>query len=272
MINQVERQMAVEPRSLLGVPVWTKGRTELRDLMRTTTTLIGLHSINAEISIQAQDDAEHFGMLANNPTNLIDGEGVRKLLRVKYGENYERISGSDYATDLCSLAHEEGLGVFLLGGSEDSCAGAAKAMAERFPGLRLECYSPPFESNSDGSPLRTLSAVSDEEVLRRLDAFRPEFLIGCFGAPKQELWFRKHHDWLAERGVRVWMGAGGTFDFLSGRVRRAPEAISRLGLEWLWRLARNPIQRIGRMARRLPRFALLGLSEALSYRLGRRSR
>ena len=86
MISQIEEQPSVEPRSLLGVPVWTRGRTELSDLMRTSTTLIGLHSVNAEISIQAQDDAEHFDLLADNPTNLIDGEGVRKLLRVKYGE------------------------------------------------------------------------------------------------------------------------------------------------------------------------------------------
>lgn len=272
MITEVEKQTAVEPRSLLGVPFWTQGRTELRDLMRTSTTLIELNGINAEVTIQAQDDAEHFDLLANNPTNLIDGEGVRKLLGVKYGESYERISGSDYAADLCSLAHEEGWSVFLVGGSEESCAGAAKAMRSRFPGLLLECYSPPFESNPDGSPLRGLSAASDRIVLQKLDAFRPQLLIGCFGAPKQELWFRKHRDWLAARGVRVWMGAGGTFDFLSGRVNRAPQIVSRLGFEWLWRLAKNPVQRIGRMARRLPRFALLGLSEALSYRLGGRSR
>ncbi|MFT7676570.1 MAG: N-acetylglucosaminyldiphosphoundecaprenol N-acetyl-beta-D-mannosaminyltransferase [Planctomycetota bacterium] len=272
MNTQTEEPKLAETKSLLGVPFWTKGRTELRDLMRTSTTLIELNGINAEVSIQAQDDAEHFGLLANNPTNLIDGEGVRKLLRFKYGESYERISGSDYAADLCSLAHEEGWGVFLLGGSEESSAGAAKAMAKRFPGLRLEFYSPPFESNLDGTPLRGLGAACDEVVLQRLDAFRPELLIGCFGAPKQEIWFRLHRDWLAERGCRVWMGAGGTFDFLSGRVTRAPKLISRLGFEWLWRLAKNPVQRIGRMARRLPRFAVLGLTEALSYRIGRRPR
>ena len=272
MISQIEEQPSVEPRSLLGVPVWTQGRTELSDLMRTSTTLIGLHSVNAEISIQAQDDAEHFDLLADNPTNLIDGEGVRKLLRVKYGEDFERISGSDYVADLCALAHEEGWGVFLLGGSEESCTGAAKVLAQRHPDLRLEHYSPPFESNPDGTPMRELGASSDEAVLRKLDRFRPELLIGCFGAPKQELWFRLHRDWLEERGVRVWIGAGGTFDFISGRVNRAPRIVSRLGLEWLWRLAKNPVQRAGRMARRLPRFALLGLAEALRYRIGHRTR
>jgi len=233
---------------------------------------VALHSVNAEILMQAQGDGALFDILASNATNLVDGEGVRKALWLKYGVSVERISGSDYTAELCRLSAELGWRVFLLGGSEASNAGAAAYLRARFPGLGLARLSPPMERGSDGAPTQRISAGVGKAIVDALAAFRPHVVIACFGAPKQELWYAEHRDDLVACGARVWMSAGGTLDFLSGTARRAPRVVSRSGLEWLWRLLLEPRQRFARIARRLPRFALMATVEAAHHRLTARRR
>ena len=123
--------------------------------------------------------------------------------------------------------------------------------------------APPF------TPGTTLPADTAADVLARIEAARPTVLFVCFGAPKQELWIRDHEAALAAAGVRIVIGAGGSLDFIGGAVRRAPRAISDLGLEWLWRLALQPRTRFRRMATRLPRFLALASLDAATGRLAR---
>lgn len=252
---------ADDVHTLLGVPYWTQTRDELEQMLRETDELVELNSGNAEISIQARENGDYLRILSSNPTNIIDGQGVRRILQLKYGQAFDRISGSDLTTEVCELAREMGWKVFLLGGCEEASAGAQAFLEGKLPGLQVQRYSPPYESGAQ------MSAQVEQEICERIAAFEPRVLIGCFGAPKQEFWFDRHREFLRGQGVRVWMGAGGTFDFLSGRVRRAPKAVSDVGLEWMWRFFQEPRQRFGRMGTRLPRFALLGLWEALTYRL-----
>lgn len=250
-----------EVRTLLGVPYWTRSRAELGQALREAKGLIELNGSNAETSIQARENDAYGRVLSRNPTNLIDGQGVRHMLQLKYGETFDRIAGSDLTTEVCALARDMDWKVFLLGGCEEASSGTQAHLEEVLPGIQLERFSPPYE------PGPQISAEVEAQVSARIGAYRPRVLIGCFGAPKQELWFDRNRELLTECGVRIWMGAGGTFDFLSGRVRRAPRLVSDHGFEWLWRFFQEPRQRIGRMGSRLPRFALLGAWEALTYRL-----
>ncbi len=254
-------QEAGDVHSLLGVPYWTQTREELEQMLRETDELVELNSGNAEISIQARENDDYRRILSGNPTNIIDGQGVRRILQLKYGKAFDRISGSDLTTEVCALARDMGWRVFLLGGCEEASSGAQAFLESKLPGLQVQRHSPPYEPGGQMSPR------VEREICERIAAYGPRVLIGCFGAPKQEFWFDRHREYLREQGVRVWMGAGGTFDFLSGRIRRAPKAVSEAGLEWLWRFFQEPRQRFRRMGTRLPRFALLGLWEALTYRL-----
>lgn len=254
------------PARLLGLPFWTAGRSALFEHLRRAVAadeLVELHSINAEISVQARDVPAYRELMLENPTNIMDGEGVRRLVALKYGRLYERISGSDLVGELAAVCAHEKWAVFLLGASEEVSAKAAARLTTELPALELARYSPPFE------PTPTVSDEVTAEALERIAAARPRVLIACLGSPKQELWMKRHEDELRAAGVRVVMGAGGSLDFLAGKVRRAPRAVSQMGMEWAWRLALEPRARFARIARRLPRFAVLGLADALAHRLKR---
>ena len=264
MTTTLER---VEAPEFLGLPFWTEGRAALFDRVRAgveAEQLVELHSINAEISMQVRDEPAYRELMAENPTNIMDGEGVRRMVALKYGRLFERISGSDFVTELAALAAAEGWDLFLLGASEEVSAKAAAKLAEANPGLTIERYSPPYETRPNG-----ISDAVSSEILVQIASARPTVLIACLGSPKQELWMKAHELELMACGVRVVMGAGGSLDFLAGKTRRAPRRVSNMGLEWAWRLALEPRVRFGRMARRLPRFVVHGLVDALSHRLRR---
>jgi N-acetylglucosaminyldiphosphoundecaprenol N-acetyl-beta-D-mannosaminyltransferase len=114
---------------------------------------------------------------------------------------------------------------------------------------RLEADNPGLEVAGVhvGSP----APEDDEESIRRIAAARPDLLLVAYGAPQQELWVARNRRRL---DVPVAIGVGGTFDFLAGRVRRAPRWLRQAHLEWLWRLAVQPA-RVRRMAV-LPAYAL----------------
>ncbi len=259
---------APKAHSLLGLPLWTAGRAALREHLVGSEELVELHSVNAEISIQVRGDEAYRQLLASNATNIMDGEGVRRILGLKYGQLFERISGSDFTAELCALAADQGWRVFLLGASEEVSAKAATILLERHPGLGLGRFSPPFERDAEGRPSATVSDELTADILARIRATRPHVLLAFLGSPKQELWMKTHEGALLAAGVRIVMGAGGGLDFIAGKVKRAPKLVSSMGLEWAWRLAKQPRARFGRMAGRLPKYLCLALCEAIPYRLG----
>jgi N-acetylglucosaminyldiphosphoundecaprenol N-acetyl-beta-D-mannosaminyltransferase len=101
----------------------------------------------------------------------------------------------------------------------------------------------------------------EPQVVATIAAAKPDVLFVAFGVPKQEKWIRHH---LSELGVSVAIGVGGSFDVISGRLKRAPVWMQRAGLEWLYRVLREP-SRLPRLLA-LPRFVWLGLREALLRR------
>ena len=95
----------------------------------------------------------------------------------------------------------------------------------------------------------------------KLAASDATVLLVAFGHPTQDLWIARHQEALAAHGILVSIGVGGSFDYLSGRVPRAPRLVRRLGLEWLYRLIRQPWRWRRQLA--LPLFVLLVLRERL---------
>ena len=89
-----------------------------------------------------------------------------------------------------------------------------------------------------------LNEQTEKEVIEEINRLQPNVLFVAMGAPKQEKWIYKHKE---ELKVDVATGQGGTFDYEAGRIKRAPKAIQKLGIEWLWRLAIEP-KRIIRMS------------------------
>ena len=140
-----------------------------------------------------------------------------------------RVYGPDLMLELCERAARSGASCYYLGGAPGVAESLAAAMEARFPGLRTAgTLAPPFGID----PYRV-----DEELVRRVNASKPDILWVGLGCPRQELWMATHRGSLQ---ASVLVGVGAAFDFHTGRKRQAPRALQRAGLEWLFRLAAEP--------------------------------
>ena len=206
----------------------------------------GLHlvaTVNPEFVMRAQRDHEFARVLGSAELCLPDGVGVVWAARRLGCAVREQVAGVDLVPPVADMCARRGFKLFLLG----AAPGVAAALAEK---LRSGHATLDVSSHS-GSP----DPSQDEETLKLIHEHGGQVLLVAYGAPAQELWIDRMRDRLK---VPVAVGVGGAFDYLTGRVPRAPEWIRRAGLEWLHRLVRQP-WRIRRMAV-LPIYALKVLS------------
>jgi len=141
-----------------------------------------------------------------------------------------RIAGATLTGRLAAEAATRGRSIFLLGGQDGAAEQASRVLSAQCPGLQVAGFGEPFI----GQPP---SPAELEEIEAQLERARPDILFAGFGTPKQEQLLLK----LRRRFPRMWMvGVGGTFNFIAGRVRRAPTWAQDRGLEWVHRLAQEP--------------------------------
>lgn len=174
---------------------------------------------NPEFIVRAQNDQEFMEILNKANLAIPDGVGL-KLAGVK-----NRIAGVDLMEKLCEIASQKGLSVGLLGGKDNVAKLTAQKLAEKYPSLKISFAE-------DGGEVDEQGDLSSSSGRKKMD-----ILFVAFGPPKQEKWIAKN---LKNIPVKVAMGVGGAFDFLSGKIPRAPERIRNLGLEWLFRLTVEP--------------------------------
>ncbi len=193
-------------------------------------------SFNVDICMKIRRDAELRDIYREANLVLVDGTPMMWAASLLGTPLPGRVSGSDLLPAFCRVAAKEGYRVFLLGARPGVADLAGARLVARNPGLRIVgVYSPPFGFEQDIS-----------ENARAIDAVRregPDVLFVALGAPKQEKWLYRFRD---DLGVPVSMGVGSALDYLAGRLRRAPNWMQRLGLEWTYRLAQEP----GRLWRR----------------------
>lgn len=178
----------------------------------------------------AKRDARLADALTRADVSLADGVGIRLAARLSGSPLPERIAGIDFAEEVAALAARRGLRLFLLGGKPGVADAAARALWRRYPDLNIcgACHG--YFEEEDGA---TLAACIAQK--------RPQILFVCLGSPRQEIFIDEH---MEKTGAILAMGLGGTLDVWSGKVRRAPKIFRKTGLEWLWRMVREP-RRIG---------------------------
>lgn len=179
---------------------------------------------------------------------VADGIGVVLASRLLGTPLPERVPGIELSDRVLACAARQGKRVFLLGGRPGVARHAAERLAQRHPGLDVAGVRHGYFGNDD-------NALVVQEIARS----GAELMLVGLGVPRQELWIAEY---MAATGVRVAIGVGGALDVFAGRVPRAPVAFRRLGLEWAYRLAREP-RRIVRMSA-LPRFAAAVLSDRVA--------
>ncbi len=187
-------------------------------------------SINPENMVVAQKNAEFKKVIDTAQIKIIDGVGVivaGKLLGVPLGE---RITGVDLMKELIAIAHRMRLRVLLLGGRPNLANSLANCYQKNYP-------QADFRGVQGVKNIKNPDSFDEKEIFHIVSAFKPHLVFAAFGSPEQELWLARHKDQF--KGM-VCMGVGGSFDFLSGEVKRAPLFLRKIGLEWLYRLVNQP--------------------------------
>ncbi len=202
-------------------------------------------TVNPEFVMRAHGDVEFARVLESADLCLPDGSGVVWGARRHGCAIRAPVAGVDLIPPLAALCARRGWRMFLLGAAEGVAADLAATLKADHPGLDVTHHAGSAEP------------ASDDVTVALIVAHRPHILLVAFGAPKQEMWIDRAG---GRAGAPVAIGVGGSFDYLTGRVSRAPLWMRRAGLEWLFRLVRQP-WRLKRMAV-LPLYAVKVMQES----------
>ena len=205
---------------------------------------------NPEIVMAAKGDASLRAALSGAELVLADGVGITKAAAMLGTPLKSRVPGIDFASNVISRLAERGGSVYLLGAKPLVAEAAAEKLTQTYPGIVIA-------GTNDGY------FTDDAPVIEKINAASPDFLMVCLGSPKQELWMSANAGRLS---CGLMAGLGGSLDVLAGNVQRAPETWRRLGLEWLYRVIKEP-KRLGRVMK-LPAFVLEAAAEGRRRRNG----
>ena len=233
---------------VLGVPFDTFTMKEAVERVMEFLSDGGQHIIctpNPEIVMEAQTDKQLMEILKASDLVIPDGIGV--VWASKYSEIKikERVPGFDLTQNVFEKIKDTDYKVYFFGGAPGIASTAAKKMMNKYKGLNIVGTRNGYFNKDD-----------EKQIIEEIKKSGADILLVGLGAPKQEKWIYDH---ITFTGAKVCIGVGGSFDVMSGNVKRAPKIFCKLGLEWFYRLITQPT-RIKRMMR-LPKFAIKVLKE-----------
>ncbi len=180
---------------------------------------------NPEIILKAIEDEELFYILNKADLAPADGVGI-KLAGFLQGKNIKRFPGADLVLEILKIAQGKKIKV-LIANSQSGLSQASEIennLKKRFPDLNLKAVDLDISSSVDWS--------------KKIKNFNPQILFASFGSPVQEKFI--YHNFKKIPGLKLAAGVGGSFDFLTGKLSRAPKILRFLGLEWAWRFYKQP--------------------------------
>ena len=227
--------------SILGIPLHCVSMTEAVDQVARMIEQGPAHlvvTLGTEMVMNARHDPAFREVACHADLLVPDSIGVVWAARRQGLRDCVKVAGIDLMQALAAEGVQRGWRFFFLGGKPGVAEEASQSLSRRYPGLIVAGHHHGYFQD-------------DTEVVRLIREARPHVLLAALGSPRQEVWCRQRG---LAMGVPVAMGVGGAFDVLAGRVNRAPRWMIRLGLEWLYRLLKEP-SRAARMLV-LPAFAL----------------
>jgi len=218
---------------ILGVKIDNFSLIEVLNKILGFLSSTGQHQIatvNPEFIMAAQRDDEFRNILNKCDLNVADGFGIALAARRLGQKLIQRVTGVDLMWEIIKIAEQTGKSVFLLGAKKGVAERTAYKIQERYPGITITGAESGFRSWH--------RHFSDEKLVEIVNRRQPDILFVAFGQVKQEKWI--YHNLPKVPSVKLAMGVGGAFDYISGRVKRAPKWMRSIGLEWLYRLIRQP--------------------------------
>lgn len=186
--------------------------------------------LNVDVMVKADKDPALRDAIERSDLSLMDGKPPLMVAQKLGVPLPEKVSGSDFVPAVCAMAEHEGLSVFILGGKEGVPEAARDNLVAEHPSLKVVgAYSPMFGFEKNSAEL--------EKINKMLVEAKPDILLACLSCPKQEIFVEDNR---GTYRAPVSISCGATVDFLAGNVQRAPEWVSRAGIEWLYRFLKEP--------------------------------
>ncbi len=182
---------------------------------------------NPEIVMLANEKPNYKAMVKQADYILPDGAGIVLASKLMGNPIVERIPGFEVMTHLIGYAEEQGLSCYFLGAHEDVIEAFIERIKYLHPNLMIAGYHNGFFN------------IDDQTIVDHVKKAKPDLVFAALGSPKQEQWITKYYDQF-DKGF--FMGVGGSFDVIAGKVKRAPNAWIKLNLEWLYRLLQQPFR------------------------------
>lgn len=229
--------------NILGVNISTATVPEAVLMISDTISFGNKMSVftpNSEIILSAYKDADFKKVINSASLCTADGIGVIYASKIFGTPIPERCSGYDISLELIKQMAKSGSSLYLFGASPGVAETAKKKIEERNPGINIVGFH-------DGY----FDAEEEKNIISDINLKKPNVLFVCLGSPKQEKWIYDH---LSELDINIAIGLGGCLDVYAGNIKRAPQIFIKLGLEWFYRLIKEP-KRFFRMLA-LPKFML----------------
>lgn len=240
-------------QKVLGYPVDVVDEARALDVIESAwASRKSMHvvTLNAEMVVAAQQDAELDRIVRHAHLIVADGAGVVWALRMN-GQHIDRLPGIELAMALLRRASIAGRKVALIGSRQEVVAQLAEELPQKLPGLTICAFANGFFGEEE------------DRIIEEVAATEPDLVLVALGVPKQEYFIDK---WAQAFPHAVMVGVGGSFDVWTGQVKRAPALMQRLHLEWLYRLLKEP-WRWRRMGTSLPSFGFQVLRDRARQKL-----
>lgn len=185
---------------------------------------------NVDHIVRLEKNKEFREIYRNADLVLTDGKPLIWISKLYKTPIKEKISGSDLFPKLCERAADKKFSMFLLGAAEGVAVKAAERLISKYNNLKIVgTYSPPLGFENSQKEI--------EKIITTIRNLKPDILVVGLGTPKQEKFIYKYRN---ELNVPVSLGLGASIDFEAGNIKRAPKWMSRCGLEWFYRLCKEP--------------------------------
>lgn len=240
--------------SILGVNIdklTLKDAEERVESFLNSNNINTIYTPNTEIVMEAKKDLDLKKILNSGDLVIPDGIGLVYASKIKKKALPERVTGFDLSIKILDIANVRGCSLFLVGGKPGIADMAVENIKKQYPNINIVGS---HHGYFKGTHLGYKEHEEEIKVLNKIKESKPDIIFVGFGAPKSEKWIHENKDQL---NCKVIIGNGGTIDILAGTVKRAPEVYQKLGIEWLYRLLKDP-KRIKRQMV-LPLFALIVL-------------
>lgn len=201
--------------------------------------------------------ADWFFKTALNKADLAPADGFGLVLAAKYLYKtfLNRFPGVELMEKICELAAQENKSVYLVGAGKGTAELTAGTLLKKYPGLKIVGAEPGIQIKTKHTVKLNFDEEENKKLLNRITQAKPDILFVAFGHKKQEKWLAQ---FIGEMpSVKIGMGVGGSFDYLSGKINRAPQFVRQLGLEWIWRLIQEPYKRTRRIWKAVIGFGFL---------------